>query len=170
MGTPYEEIIFDHCGGMRSERPLKAFIPGGVASQVLPADRVATAADFDSVLEAGSTLGSGGLIVMDESTCMVDVARSCLGFMAHESCGKCSPCRIGTWTLLQKVNSLCEGRAREDVLPDLEGLADHLKKTSLCGLGQTAPAVLISSLRHFRSEFENHNANGSCEVCRAGLE
>jgi NADH-quinone oxidoreductase subunit F len=170
LGTPYEEIIFNHCGGLRSGRTLKAFIPGGVASQVLPADRVGTAADFDSVWEAGSTLGSGGLIVMDDATCMVDVAKNCLEFMVHESCGKCSPCRIGTPMLLEKVTEVCEGRAREDVLPDLERLADHVKKASLCGLGQTAPAVLVSTLRHFRNEYETHITNGGCEVCRTGPE
>jgi NADH:ubiquinone oxidoreductase subunit F (NADH-binding) len=166
LGTSYEEIIYDHCGGLLTGRTLKAFLPGGVASRVLPADAVGIGADFDSVSDAGSTLGSGGLIVMDDSTCMVDVARNCLEFMSHESCGKCSPCRIGTRVLCERVTEVCSGRAREDALPALEGLGRHLEKTALCGLGQTAPAVLLSTMSHFRAEYENHVSNGICSVCR----
>jgi len=170
LGTPYEQILYDHAGGLRAGRTLKAFIPGGVASRVLPADRVGIFADFDSVFEAGSTLGTGGMIVMDDGTCMVDVARNCLGFMARESCGKCSPCRIGTQMLLDLVSEVCDGRARTDALSDLETLAGHMQKASLCGLGQTAPAVLVSTLGHFRSEYEAHMANAGCEICRQTLD
>jgi NADH:ubiquinone oxidoreductase subunit F (NADH-binding) len=127
---------------------------------------VDVAADFDSVSDAGSTLGSGALIVMDDSTCMVDVARNCLGFMVHESCGKCSPCRIGTQLLLEMVTDVCEGRGRNGVLDEMVGLANHVQKASLCGLGQSAPAALLSTLEHFRPEYENHLGNGDCEVCR----
>jgi NADH-quinone oxidoreductase subunit F len=166
LGTTFSEIIFEHAGGMRNGRSLKAFSPGGAATPIMPRDLVETPADFDSVAAAGSMLGSGGLIVMDDSACMVAVAKNSLEFMAHESCGKCSPCRIGTQALLDTLTQICEGGASMAALATLEGLAAHIQKISLCGLGQSAPAILLSTMQHFRAEYEDHISHGSCDVCR----
>jgi NADH-quinone oxidoreductase subunit F len=165
MGTPFREIIYDHCGGLLNGGSLKAFIPGGVATPVLPADKLDVHADYDSVAEAGSHLGSGGLIVMDQSTCMVDAARTCLEFMIHESCGKCSSCRIGTRVLLDLVGELQTARGNEVILDRIERLGRHVKQASLCGLGQSAPNVLLSAMSHFRSEFQAHAAGAECTAC-----
>jgi NADH-quinone oxidoreductase subunit F len=166
MGTPFSEIIYEHCGGLPGGRTLKAFSPGGASTPLLPHDKVEIPADFDSVAAAGSMLGSGGLIVMDDSACMVDVAKNCLEFMSRESCGMCSPCRIGTKVLLDLLSDICEGRGRPESLSTLEVLAAHVQQISMCGLGQTAPVILLSALRHFRSEYEEHIAHGGCAVCR----
>ncbi len=166
LGTPFSEIIFEHAGGMKEGRSLKAFSPGGAATPILPSDLVDTPADFDSVAASGSMLGSGGLIVMDDSTCMVGAARNCLEFMVHESCGKCSPCRIGTRALLDTLAEICNGSANMQALGALEGLAAHVQQISLCGLGQTAPAILLSTMQHFKAEYEDHIANGGCDSCR----
>ena len=132
---------------------------------MLSGDKLDVHADYDSVAAAGSQLGSGGLIAMDESTCMVDAAGTCLEFMVHESCGKCSPCRIGTQVLLDLVNDLRAGRGERSLLDRMERLGRHVKQASLCGLGQSAPNVLLSAMHHFRSEFEAHAAGTDCAAC-----
>lgn len=134
----------------------------------MPASKLDLPVDFDSLTEAGSMMGSGGLVVMDDDTCMVDVARFFLSFTQSESCGKCAPCRVGTRHLVDLLEKICKGKGEEKDLEKLERLASMVKKGSLCGLGQTAPNPVLSALRYFRSEFIAHVVDKRCPaaVCR----
>ena len=162
MGTTFREIIEGFCGGIRNGGKLKAFIPGGSSAPILPADRIDTPADFESVAEAGSMLGSGGVIVMDNTTCMVDMARYFMEFIQDESCGKCTPCREGLIHMSMILEDICQGKGRSGDIERLEELAHIVSRTSLCGLGQTSANPVLSTIRYFRDEYEAHIYGKEC--------
>jgi NADH:ubiquinone oxidoreductase subunit F (NADH-binding)/(2Fe-2S) ferredoxin len=172
MGTPLRKIIFDIGGGASNGRTIKAVQTGGPSGGCLPADRFDLAVDFETLEQAGSMVGSGGMVVMDEKTCMVDVAKYFLAFLLDESCGKCVPCRIGIDRMLEIVTDISEGRGRPEQIPLLEELAETVRETSLCALGKTAPNPVISTLRYFREEYMAHITEKRCPagVCRALIE
>jgi NADH-quinone oxidoreductase subunit F len=164
MGMTLREIVFGIGGGIDKGRKFKAAQLGGPSGGCLPASCLDNQIDYDSVERLGAIMGSGGLIVMDENTCMVDVARYFLTFVQSESCGKCPPCRVGTRKMLETLESICRGDARLDDLDSLRHLAEDIKKTSLCGLGQTAPNPVLSTLRYFRDEYEEHIVLKTCRA------
>jgi NADH-quinone oxidoreductase subunit F len=164
MGMTLREIVFNIGGGVDKSRKFKAAQLGGPSGGCLPASCLDNEIDYDSVQELGAIMGSGGLIVMDEHTCMVDIARFFLEFVQSESCGKCPPCRVGTKKMLQTLESICRGDAKLENLDSLERLAENIKKASLCGLGQTAPNPVLSTLRHFREEYEEHIVLKTCRA------
>jgi len=167
MGMTLREIIFDIGGGTSDGKEFKAVQTGGPSGGCLPAESLDLSVDYEQLSAAGSMMGSGGMIVMDETTCMVDVAKYFLNFLKEESCGKCLPCREGIKRMLEIVTDITEGRGAEDSLALLEELATVVADTSLCGLGKTAPNPVLSTLRYFRNEYENHVRNRKCpaEVC-----
>ncbi len=164
MGTTLREIVFEIGGGVGSGRKFKAAQLGGPSGGCIPAGYLDVEIDYDSVQEIGAIMGSGGLIVMDDNICMVDVARYFLDFVQSESCGKCTPCRVGTKKMLEILDNICSGNAKLEDLDELEQLAEHIKKASLCGLGQTAPNPVLSTLRHFRDEYEEHIVLKTCRA------
>jgi NADH-quinone oxidoreductase subunit F len=166
MGATLRQIVFDIGGGIGKGRKFKAAQLGGPSGGCVPARYLDVELDYDSVQQIGAIMGSGGLIVMDDNTCMVDVARYFLEFVQAESCGKCTACRVGTKKMLDIVTAVCNGTARLEDLSRLENLARHVKKASLCGLGQTAPNPVLSTLRHFREEYEEHIV---LKTCRASV-
>ena len=169
MGMPLRELVFDIGGGPLPGRTIKAVQTGGPSGGCIPARLFDLPADYESLAEAGSIMGSGGVIVMDDKTCIVDVARYFFTFLKDESCGKCVPCREGIPRLLDTLTDICEGRGKESDLGLLQELGTMIKSASLCGLGQTAPNPLLSSLRYFRDEYEAHIRDHRCPaaVCRA---
>lgn len=169
MGTTLRSVIFDIGGGPKNGKPIKAVQTGGPSGGCLPASHFDLPIDFDSLSEAGSMMGSGGMVAMDEGTCMVDVARYFLNFLQDESCGKCVPCRIGIDRMLEIVTGITEGRGQPEHIDLLEGLAETVGEASLCGLGKTAPNPVLSTLRHFPGEYEAHIRDGKCPagVCKA---
>ncbi|MDW7669459.1 MAG: NADH-quinone oxidoreductase subunit NuoF [Bacillota bacterium] len=171
MGTPLEEVIYDIGGGCPDGKQFKAVQTGGPSGGCITRDHLKTPIDFDSLVELGSMMGSGGMIVMDEDNCMVDVARFFLDFTVDESCGKCTPCREGTKRMLEILNKIVEGKGTLEDLDTLEELSENIKNTSLCGLGQTAPNPVISTLKYFRDEYESHVISKKCPagVCQALL-
>jgi NADP-reducing hydrogenase subunit HndC len=162
MGSTLRKIVFDIGGGIPDDGKFKAAQMGGPSGGCVPEQFLDLGIDYDSVKDIGAIMGSGGLIVMDESTCMVDVARYFLQFVQSESCGKCTPCRVGTKEMLQILDAVCEGRAASKHIDRLERLADHIGKASLCGLGQTAPNPVLTTLRYFRNEYEDHIEKNQC--------
>lgn len=162
MGITLGEIIYDIGGGPRDGRKIKAVQTGGPSGGCLPASLFHLPVDFDSLTEAGSMMGSGGMIVMDEGTCMVDVAKYFVHFLEEESCGKCLPCREGLKRMGEILDGITEGKGGEDALTLLEELAQVVGDTSLCGLGKTAPNPVLSALRYFRPEFEAHLHQKRC--------
>jgi len=162
MGTTLRQIVFDIGGGIPGDGRFKAAQMGGPSGGCIPEQFLDLGIDYDSVKDIGAIMGSGGLIVMDESTCMVDVARYFLQFVQSESCGKCTPCRVGTKEMLRILDTICEGKAAIEDLDRLERLADHVGKASLCGLGQTAPNPVMTTLRYFRNEYEDHIEKNQC--------
>lgn len=168
MGTPLSTIIYDIGGGIPNKKDFKAVQTGGPSGGCLPASRLELPIDFDSLQEAGSMMGSGGLVVMDDDTCIVDIARFFLSFTQSESCGKCVPCRVGTRHMVNILEKITAGKGTEADLDKLEKLAIHVKQGSLCGLGQTAPNPVLTALRYFRSEFLSHIIDRRCPavVCR----
>ncbi|MHC4556960.1 MAG: NADH-quinone oxidoreductase subunit NuoF, partial [Planctomycetota bacterium] len=166
MGATLREIVFDIGGGIPKGRKFKAAQMGGPSGGCIPAQYLDSEIDYDSVQEIGAIMGSGGLVVMDENTCMVDVARYFLEFVQSESCGKCTPCRVGTKKMLRMLEAISRGEAKVEDLDYLQHLAEHVKKASLCGLGQTAPNPVLSTLRHFRDEYEEHIV---LKTCRAAV-
>lgn len=166
MGTTLREVIYDIGGGIPNKRKFKAAQTGGPSGGCITAEALDTPIDFDNLIALGSMMGSGGLIVMDEDNCMVDVARFYLEFTVDESCGKCTPCREGTKRMLDILNRICEGDGTLEDLDILERLAKMIKDSSLCGLGQTAPNPVLSTLKHFRKEYEAHVVD---KVCPAGV-
>ena len=162
MGTTLREIIFDIGGGIPRGRKFKAAQIGGPSGGCVPARYLDLPIDYDSVKEVGAIMGSGGLIVMDEATCMVDIARFFTDFCQKESCGKCIPCRIGTRRMLEILERITAGEGRMEDLGLLESLGATIRETSLCGLGQTSPNPVLSTLRHFRDEYEVHILEGRC--------
>lgn len=169
MGITLREIIFDIGGGIPGGRKFKAVQTGGPSGGCLPENLIDLPIDYESLTQAGSIMGSGGMIVMDDRTCMVDVARYFLNFLRDESCGKCISCREGTQRLWELVTDITEGKGTMDHLALLEELAMAVKEASLCGLGQTAPNPVLSTLRYFRDEYETHIKEKKCPagVCKA---
>ncbi|WP_406616322.1 NADH-quinone oxidoreductase subunit NuoF [Candidatus Caldatribacterium sp.] len=169
MGITLGEIVYDLGGGIRDGKRLKAVQIGGPSGGCIPVEHLNVQIDYDSLKELGAIMGSGGLIVMDEDTCMVDLARFFLEFVQDESCGKCTPCRIGTKRMLEILERIVAGEGKEGDIELLEDLAEQIKSTALCGLGQTAPNPVLSTLRYFREEYEAHIREKRCPavVCRA---
>ncbi len=168
MGVTLRTLIFDICGGILNRKKFRAVQIGGPSGGCLPADFLDTPIDFDSLKEAGAMMGSGGMVVMDEDTCMVDVAKYFLDFTQKESCGKCTFCRIGTHHLLRILERLTKGEGQDNDLEMLESLSEDIKTGSLCGLGKTAPNPVLTSLKYFRDEYEAHVKEKRCPalMCR----
>lgn len=171
MGISIREVIFDVAGGIQDDKEYKAVQIGGPSGGCLPTDKLDLPIDYDSLISAGAMMGSGGLVVMDETTCMVDLAKFFLSFTQRESCGKCIPCREGTTRMLEILTRITEGEGKETDIEDLEKLARAAKNASLCGLGQTAPNPILATLRYFRNEYEAHINDKKCPagVCSALL-
>ncbi len=168
MGTTLREIIYDIGGGCPNGKKFKAAQTGGPSGGCIPASLLDTPIDYDNLLAIGSMMGSGGMIVMDEDNCMVDIARFFLDFTVDESCGKCPPCRIGTRRMLEILERITEGKGEDGDIEKLETLAKNIKASALCGLGQTAPNPVLSTLRYFRDEYEAHIYEKRCPAghCR----
>ncbi len=162
MGTVLRDIIYKYAGGIKGGGKLKAVIPGGISTPVLPADAIDCVMDFVAMQKAGSMLGSGAVIVMDESVCMVKVAFRALKFFEHESCGKCVPCREGTEWLRKILGRIEDGNGREDDIDLMLDVAGNMAGKTFCPLGDGAAGVVNAMLRHFRGEFENHIKTGKC--------
>ena len=162
MGTTLRELIYDIGGGVPNGKKFKAIQTGGPSGGCLTADDLDAEIDFDNLVAKGSMMGSGGAIVMDEDNCMVDVAKFYMEFICDESCGKCTPCRIGTKRMLEILTKITDGKATMDDLAELEELAENVKSNSLCGLGQTAPNPVLSTLKHFRDEYIAHIVDKKC--------
>jgi NADH:ubiquinone oxidoreductase subunit F (NADH-binding)/(2Fe-2S) ferredoxin/NAD-dependent dihydropyrimidine dehydrogenase PreA subunit len=165
MGTTLREIIYDIGGGIPNGREFKAAQTGGPSGGCIPAQNLDTPIDYESLQSIGSMMGSGGLIVMDNTKCMVDIARFYLDFTVSESCGKCNPCRIGTKRMLEMLTKICAGKGTIEDIDKLENLANQVKAASVCGLGQTAPNPVLATLRFFRDEYIEHVTE---QKCRAG--
>ena len=168
MGTTLREIVYDIGGGIPKGKQFKAAQTGGPSGGCIPPQHLDVPIDYDKLIEIGSMMGSGGLIVMDEDTCMVDIAKFFLEFTVDESCGKCTPCRIGTKRLLELLTKVTDGTATMEDLDKMEELCYYIKENSLCGLGQTAPNPVLSTLRYFRDEYETHIKEKRCpaKVCK----
>ena len=172
MGTTLREVIEEIGGGIPNGKTFKAAQTGGPSGGCIPASLIDTPIDYDNLIAIGSMMGSGGLIVMDEDTCMVDLARFFLDFTVDESCGKCTPCRVGTKRLLEILDKIIAGNGEMEDLDRLEELATYIKSASLCGLGQTAPNPVLSTLRYFRDEYVAHIVDKKCPagVCKSLLQ
>ncbi len=172
MGTTLREVVYDIGGGIPNGKKFKAAQTGGPSGGCIPASHLDTPIDYDSLIEIGSMMGSGGLIVMDEDNCMVDIARFFLEFTVDESCGKCPPCRIGTKRMLEILERITEGKGEDGDIEKLEELAKNIKTSALCGLGQTAPNPVLSTLRYFRDEYEAHVYDKKCPagVCKSMMK
>ncbi|MBQ8161398.1 MAG: NADH-quinone oxidoreductase subunit NuoF [Clostridia bacterium] len=172
MGTPLRTIIYDIGGGCPNGKKFKAVQTGGPSGGCLPESLLDTPVDYDNLIAAGSMMGSGGMIVMDEDNCMVDIARFYLDFIVDESCGKCAPCRIGTKRMKEILDRIVEGKGEEGDIEKLEALAETIKATALCGLGNTAPNPVLSTLKFFRDEYEAHIKEKRCPAhhCRSLLQ
>jgi NADH-quinone oxidoreductase subunit F/NAD(P)H dehydrogenase (quinone)/NADP-reducing hydrogenase subunit HndC len=166
MGTPLRKLIFDIGGGVPGKKKFKAVQLGGPSGGCVPEQHLDILVDYEAIAKVGAIMGSGGAIVMDEDTCMVDMARFFMDFVQDESCGKCTPCREGTRRLLQILEKICEGRGEPADLETLEELSAIIKEASLCGLGQTGPNPVLSTLRYFRDEYEAHIHEKRCPAKR----
>lgn len=162
VGITARELVYDCGGGVRNNGELKAFSPGGLSSGILPAEMIDVTLDYDSLASAGSMLGSGAMIVMDESICMVDMALRAARFFAHESCGECTPCRIGTSRILQLLTKITTGYGSWRDVQRLKEVAEYMRTDSRCGLGQAAPLPFLSSLNYFRHEYQAHIEEKKC--------
>ncbi|NLL19230.1 MAG: 4Fe-4S binding protein, partial [Clostridia bacterium] len=162
MGITLREVIYDIGGGIAGGKEFKAVQIGGPSGGCLTRDHLDIPIDYDSLIQVGAMMGSGGLVVMDETTCMVDVARFFLNFTQSESCGKCTPCREGTKRMLEILTRITQGEGKEEDIEKLESLGKVIKSTSLCGLGQTAPNPVLSTLKYFRHEYEAHIKEKRC--------
>jgi NADH-quinone oxidoreductase subunit F len=171
MGISIREIVHDVCGGIKEDRKFKAVQMGGPSGGCIPAELENTVIDYESINKTGAIMGSGGLVVLDETTCMVDVARFFLDFTQRESCGKCTFCRVGTKRMLEILTRITEGKGKEGDIERLENLASLVRNNSLCGLGQTAPNPVLTTLKYFRAEYEAHISNRKCPAhhCQALL-
>lgn len=169
FGITIREIVYDVAGGIKDNKAFKAIQTGGPMGGCLPAEYLDLPMDYESLNKAGSMMGSGGLIILDEDTCMVDIARYFMDFTQDESCGKCTPCRVGTRRILETLERICGGEGQDGDLELLDMLCEQIQSTSLCGLGQGAPTPVISTLKHFRDEYEAHIYEKRCpaKVCRA---
>ena len=168
MGTTLREIIYDIGGGIKEDKPFKAVQTGGPSGGCLPEEKLDLPVDFDTLTEAGSMMGSGGMIVMDDATCVVDVAKYFLSFLVEESCGKCVPCREGLYQLHKSAVKISEGRATEEDLEKMEKLSKIIVEGSLCGLGKSGPNPFLSTIQYFRDEYLAHIRDKKCPagVCR----
>ena len=171
MGTTLRTIVYDIGGGIPNGKAFKAAQTGGPSGGCIPAKYLDIGMDFDNLVAIGSMMGSGGLIVMDEDTCMVDIAKFYLEFTADESCGKCAPCRIGTKRLLELLTKITDGNGEPEDLDKIKELARHMKASSLCALGQSAPNPILSAMEHFGAEYEAHIYDKKCPagVCKSLL-
>ena len=169
MGTTLRTIIEEIGGGVPGGKKFKAAQTGGPSGGCIPASLIDTKIDYDNLIAIGSMMGSGGLIVMDEDNCMVDIAKFFLEFTVDESCGKCTPCRIGNKRLYEMLDKVTKGTATMEDLDKMEELCYYIKENSLCGLGQTAPNPVLSTLRYFREEYIAHVRDKKCPagVCKA---
>jgi NADH-quinone oxidoreductase subunit F/NAD(P)H dehydrogenase (quinone)/NADP-reducing hydrogenase subunit HndC len=162
MGTSLRKIIYDIGGGIPNRRKLKAVQMGGPSGGCIPESLMDTPVDYESITKTGAIMGSGGMVVIDETACMVNIAKFFLEFTQDESCGKCTPCRIGTKVMLDILTDICEGRGTEGAVETLEDLSVTIKNASLCGLGQTAPNPVLTTIRYFRDEYDAHIKEKKC--------
>lgn len=169
MGTTLREIIEEIGGGIPNGKKFKAAQTGGPSGGCIPAEHIDTPIDYDSLIAIGSMMGSGGMIILDEDTCMVDIAKFYLEFTVDESCGKCTPCRVGTRKLLQYLEKITKGQGEMEDLQKIEDLATHMQKSSLCALGQTAPNPILSTMKFFKNEYVAHIQDKTCPagVCKS---
>ena len=165
MGNSLKDVIFDIAGGIKNGRSYKAVQMGGPSGGCIPAELMDTPIDYKALSATGAIMGSGGMVVMDDTTCMVNIARFFLDFTARESCGKCVPCRIGTTRMMEILNRICDGQGQEGDIELLEELCVSIKDGSLCGLGQTAPNPVLTTIRYFRDEYEAHIRDKKCPAC-----
>jgi NADP-reducing hydrogenase subunit HndC len=163
MGITLREIVYDICGGTSSGKPVKAVQTGGPSGGVIPTEFLDTPVDYDNLQKLGSIMGSGGMIIMDDDDCLVDIAKFYLGFCVEESCGKCSPCRIGGTQMLKVLERITEGKGKIEDMAMLKRIAFSMQKASLCGLGQTAPNPVLSTVRYFEAEYKEHIINKKCK-------
>ena len=172
MGTTLREVIYDIGGGIPNNKKFKAVQTGGPSGGCIPSEHLDIPIEYESLISLGSMMGSGGMIVMDEDTCMVDIARFFLDFTVDESCGKCTPCREGTKRMLELLEKITSGKGEQEDIDKLESLAETIKSSSLCGLGQTAPNPVLSTLKYFRHEYEAHVNEKKCPAgaCQSLLE
>lgn len=162
MGITLREIVYDICGGLGSGRAIKAVQTGGPSGGVIPKDYLDTPVDYDTLAKLGSIMGSGGMIIMDEDDCLVDIAKFYLGFCVDESCGKCAPCRIGGTQMLRILEKITEGLGKIEDLAQLKRIATSMQKASLCGLGQTAANPVLSTIRYFEEDYKEHIISKKC--------
>lgn len=169
MGTTLRQIVFENCGGTSSDKAVKAVQTGGPSGGVIPADYLDTPVDYENLQKLGSIMGSGGMIVMDTDDCMVDIAKFYQKFCVDESCGKCAPCRIGGFQMLNILNNISEGKGKLEDMETLKRISKSMQKASLCGLGQSAPNPVISTLKYFEDEYKEHIVDKKCRAgkCRA---
>ena len=172
MGTPLRDVIYEIGGGCPNGKAFKAVQTGGPSGGCIPAEHIDIPIEYDTLVQIGSMMGSGGMIVLDEDNCMVDIAKFFLEFTCDESCGKCTPCREGTKRMLELLGKITQGKGEEGDIERLEKLAGHIKDSSLCALGQTAPNPVLSTIRYFRDEYEAHIRDKKCPagVCSALLQ
>jgi NADH-quinone oxidoreductase subunit F len=171
IGIKLKDIVFNIGGGIENDKKFKAILTGGPAGGCIPKEKINTTLDYENMLELGSIMGSGGIVVISEESCIVDIARFFMNFTQEESCGKCTPCREGTKRLLEMLESITEGKANLDIIPKMKNLALFIKNNALCGLGQAAPNPVLSTLRYFEKEYIEHIKNKKCfaGVCSALL-
>ena len=162
MGMTLRDVIFGIGGGIRDDREFKAVQMGGPSGGCIPADKLDTIIDYGELAATGAIMGSGGMVVMDETTCMVEMARFFLDFTAKESCGKCVHCRLGTKRMLEILTRIVSGEGKEGDIELLEELCVNVGSSALCGLGQTAPNPVLTTIRYFRNEYEDHIRNKRC--------
>jgi NADH-quinone oxidoreductase subunit F/NADP-reducing hydrogenase subunit HndC len=162
MGTTLREIVFDIGGGIRGGKKFKAVQTGGPSGGVITEEFLDTPIDFDNLIAIGSMMGSGGMIVMDEDDCIVDVTKFYLEFCVEESCGKCAPCRIGTKKLFEYLERFTKGQGKPEDIQKMKDIGNAMKKASLCGLGQTAANPVLSTLNYFAEEYRQHIEDGKC--------
>jgi NADP-reducing hydrogenase subunit HndC len=169
LGTTIREVIYSIGGGIPNGKKFKAVQTGGPSGGCIPESQLDTPIDFDSLTKIGSMMGSGGFVVMDEDNCMVDIAKFFLGFTVNESCGKCPPCRVGTKRMLELLNRITDGKGEFGDIEKLENMAASIKATALCGLGQSAPNPVLSTIHYFRDEYEAHINEKRCPagVCKS---
>ena len=172
MGTPLRDVIYEIGGGCPNGKAFKAVQTGGPSGGCIPAEHIDIPIEYDTLVQIGSMMGSGGMIVLDEDNCMVDIAKFFLQFTCDESCGKCTPCREGTKRMLEMLEKITQGKGEEGDIEKLEKLANHIKDSALCALGQTAPNPVLSTIRYFRHEYEAHIRDKKCPagVCTALLQ
>lgn len=169
MGTTLREIVYDIGGGIPNSREFKAAQTGGPSGGCIPKEYLDIPIDYESLSSIGSMMGSGGLIVMDDTKCMVNLAKFYLGFTVDESCGKCTPCRIGTKRMYEILEKITNGDGEEEDIKKLQDLSENIKNASVCGLGQTAPNPVISSMKYFMDEYIDHVIHKKCKTgeCKA---